>query len=139
MGSLVRFGVSMDAELISAFDHLIERKGYVNRSEAIRDLVREALIKTQWDRSAAPAVAALCLVYDHGTYDLARRLVECQHKHAHQIVSALHVHLDAQDCLEVVVLRGPGNELQRLADHLISTRGVKHGQLVMTASGKAIV
>jgi len=136
MGSVVRFGVSMDAELLSAFDHLIEQKGYGNRSEAIRDLVREALIKTRWQEGAVPAVAALCLVYDHDAYNLAKRLTDFQHDHVHRVVSTLHVHLDARNCLEIIVLKGRSDELQRLADQLISTRGVKHGQLVMTTSGE---
>jgi CopG family nickel-responsive transcriptional regulator len=138
MAQLVRFGVSMDAELLAAFDGLIHRKGYANRSEAIRDLVRDALVQSEWDEDTAPAAAALCLVYDHHTPDLTARLTRIQHEFAESIVSTLHVHLGRRDCLEVIILRGMPGHLQRVADRLISARGVKHGRLVATTSGEGI-
>ena len=138
MAQLVRFGVSMDAELLAAFDGLIRRKGYANRSEAIRDLARDALVQAAWDHDAGPAAAALCLVYDHHTRDLSHRLTRIQHDFAENIVSTLHVHLTQRDCLEVIVLQGMPKQLQRLADRLISVRGVKHGQLVATTTGQPL-
>jgi CopG family nickel-responsive transcriptional regulator len=138
MPELVRFGVSMDAELLAAFDALIERKGYPNRSEAIRDLARDALVQSEWDDDTTPAAAALCLVYDHHTHDLSTRLTRIQHEFAESIVSTLHVHLTHRDCLEVIVLRGRPKQLQALADRLISTRGVKHGRLVTTSAGTGL-
>jgi CopG family nickel-responsive transcriptional regulator len=135
MAELVRFGVSMDAELLTAFDSLIDRKGYKNRSEALRDLVRDTLVQTTWDQDDGPAIAALCLVYDHHVHDLTARLTRIQHDYADSIVSTLHVHLTHDDCLEIIVLKGQPRELQQLADRLISTRGVKRGRLVPATSG----
>ncbi len=136
MAKLVRFGVSMEDSLLKAFDELIASKGYANRSEAVRDLVRQELVRNQWQADRSPAVGALCLVYDHHTRDLAHRLTHTQHRHVSEIISTLHVHLDHHNCLEVLVLRGRAGELKTLADHLIATRGVKHGQLVMTTTGE---
>lgn len=136
MSNLARFGVSMDDDLLVAFDALIAAKGYHNRSEAVRDLVRQELVRGQWKPDRSPAVGALCLVFDHHAHDLAHRLTHMQHEHVSEIVSTLHVHLDESNCLEVLVLRGRAKDLKALADKLIATRGVKHGQLVMTTSGK---
>jgi CopG family nickel-responsive transcriptional regulator len=138
MPQLVRFGVSMDAELLAAFDGLLAAKGYANRSEAIRDLVREALVKTEWEDDEGPTTAALCLVYDHHAHDLTGRLTRMQHEDADLIVSTLHVHLDTRDCLEVVILRGMPRRLQALADRLTSVRGVKHGRLVATTGSQPL-
>ena len=136
MPQIVRFGVSMDAELLAAFDALVTAKGYPNRSEALRDMVREAIVHRDWHQGAAPAVAALCIVYDHHAGDLPRRLARLQHEHTREITATLHVHLDERNCLEVIVLKGSPAKLQRLADRVISTRGVKHGKLVITTTGK---
>ncbi|NOY44680.1 MAG: nickel-responsive transcriptional regulator NikR [Deltaproteobacteria bacterium] len=139
MADLTRFGISMDARLLERFDELIHRKGYVNRSEAIRDLVRNALVEDQWSRGDEEIVGTVTLVYDHHVRDLADKLTEHQHDHHDAIVSALHVHLDHDHCLEVVVVRGPVLRVKRLADELIGTKGVKHGKLVMTTTGRGIV
>ena len=139
MADLTRFGISMDARLLERFDDLIHRKGYVNRSEAIRDLVRNALVEDQWSRGDEEIVGTVTLVYDHHVRDLADKLTEHQHDHHDAIVSALHVHLDHDHCLEVVVVRGPVLRVKRLADELIGTKGVKHGKLVMTTTGRGIV
>ncbi len=138
MAQTVRFGVSMDAELLAAFDGLLARKGYANRSEAIRDLVRDAIIKTEWEDDAKPTVAVLCLVYDHHAAGLAARLNEVGHRHAREITATLHVHMDAHNCLEVLVLHGGSANLRRLADRMLTVRGVKHGQLMMTSTGKRL-
>jgi CopG family nickel-responsive transcriptional regulator len=116
MAQVVRFGVSIEERLLERYDALIADKAYVNRSEAIRDLIRGALVK------------------DHAS-DLAEKLTEHQHTHHHEIVSTLHVHLDAAHCLEVVVLRGVAREIKRIADELIGTKGVKHGKFVATTTG----
>ena len=138
MAELVRFGVSMDAELLAAFDHLIEQRQYDNRSEAIRDLVREAIVQARWHRGRTAAVAALCLVYDHKTHDLARKLTHLQHEHVTEVISTMHVHLDEDSCFEVMVMRGKARKIQTLADGVIATRGVRHGRLVMiTDTGSA--
>jgi len=138
MAQLTRFGVSMDAELLAAFDALIAGKGYLNRSEALRDLVRDAIVQTQWESDAAPTAAALCIVYDHHAGELAKRLAAIQHDHAGEVTAALHVHLDPHNCLEIIVLKGPPGDLQRLANQILSLRGVKHGRLVMTTTGSGL-
>ncbi|HSH69660.1 MAG TPA: nickel-responsive transcriptional regulator NikR [Deferrisomatales bacterium] len=138
MAELTRFGISMGGALLEQFDHLIERKGYVNRSEAIRDLVRAALVEDQWERGDEETVGTVTIVYDHHTRDLAEKLTEHQHSHHDAIISALHVHLDAHHCLEVVVVRGSAAQVRRLADELIGTKGVKHGKLVLTTAGPEI-
>ena len=135
MTDLARFGVSIDQRLLERFDQLIAEKGYVNRSEAIRDLIRSALVEDQISRDqTTAAVGTVTLVYDHHTRDLADKLTEHQHFHHDAIVSALHVHLDAHRCLEVVVVRGTAAEVKKLADELLGTKGVKHGKLVLTTA-----
>jgi len=136
MAELTRFGISIDGRLLQRFDALLQDKGYVNRSEAIRDLIRAALVEQEWARGDEETVGTVTLVYDHHTRDLADRLTEQQHAHHDAIVSALHVHLDAHHCLEVVVVRGKAKEVRRLADELIGTKGVKHGKLVTSTTGR---
>jgi CopG family nickel-responsive transcriptional regulator len=136
MADLVRFGVSMDSRLLNQFDELIDRKSYVNRSEAVRDLVRSALVEDQWTRADEETVGTVTIVYDHHTRELSDKLTEHQHIHHHAIVSTLHVHLDEHNCLEVVVLKGKAGEVKKIADELIGTKGVKHGKLVSTTTGR---
>lgn len=138
MAGVTRFGVSLDEILLAKFDRLIDKKGYANRSEAIRDLIRESLVREQWELGDADAVGTLTLVYDHETRDLEERLTELQHAHYRAIVSTLHVHLDPHHCLEVLVLRGKAALLKTIADKLIGTRGVKHGTFSATAEGKVL-
>jgi CopG family nickel-responsive transcriptional regulator len=135
MSELVRFGVSIDERLLDRFDELIAEKSYVNRSEALRDLIRGALIQDRWDAGDAEAIGTVTLVYDHHTRDLADKITEHQHTHHEEVVSTLHVHLDAHHCLEVIVLRGVARDLKRIADSLIGTKGVKHGRFVATTTG----
>jgi CopG family nickel-responsive transcriptional regulator len=136
MAELARFGISLDHRLLNSFDQLIADKGYVNRSEALRDMIRGALVEDRIERTdSTPTVGTVTLVYDHHTRDLSDKLTEHQHSHHEAIVSALHVHLDAHHCLEVVVVRGTAAQVKRLADELIGTKGVKHGKLVLTTAG----
>jgi CopG family transcriptional regulator, nickel-responsive regulator len=135
---LTRFGISIDAGLLESFDRLLEKKGYRNRSEAIRDLIRAALVEEEWQQAESETVGTVTLVYNHHTRDLADKLTEHQHSHHEEIVSALHVHLDAHYCLEVVVVRGQAARVRRLADELIGTKGVKHGKLVMSTTGREL-
>ncbi|MGK2907154.1 MAG: nickel-responsive transcriptional regulator NikR [Desulfuromonadales bacterium] len=133
MTDLARFGISIDPRLLDSFDQFITTKGYVNRSEAIRDMIRNALVEDQLERAdTTPTVGTVTLIYDHHTRDLSDKLTEHQHSHHEAIVSALHVHLDAHHCLEVVVVRGSAAQVKRLAGELISTKGVKHGKLMLT-------
>jgi CopG family transcriptional regulator, nickel-responsive regulator len=127
----------MDAELLSGFDRLIRRKGYTNRSEALRDLVRDALVQNEWE-SDEWVVGTLSLVYDHDTHELAHVLMDLQHEHHRSIVCATHVHLDAHNCLEVLVVRGLAGDVRQIADRLIATRGVKHGHLSCTTTGERL-
>ena len=138
MGEVTRFGVSLGEKLLRQFDRLIVRKGYANRSEAIRDLIREALVREQWELGTEEAVGTITLVYDHDTRDLADKLTDLQHAHYESIVSTLHVHLDAHHCLEVLILRGTARTLKEVADRLIGTRGVKHGTFSATTEGRAL-
>jgi CopG family nickel-responsive transcriptional regulator len=138
MGQLTRFGVSLDDALLGQFDRMIQRKGYTNRSEALRDLIREGLVREQWELGTEAAVGTLTLVYDHEVRELADRLTDLQHAHYQDIVSTLHVHLDAHHCLEVLVLRGKAAALKAIADRLIGTRGVKHGTFSATAEGRIL-
>lgn len=138
MGETIRFGISIDSGLLERFDCLIEDKGYVNRSEAIRDLIRDALVEQAWEAGDQETVGTVTLVYNHHVRDLSDRLTEQQHHHHHQIVSALHIHLDAHNCLEVLVVRGRADEVKKIADELIGVKGVKHGKLVMTTTGEGL-
>jgi len=140
MSDVIRFGVSTDERLLERFDALIAEKGYVNRSEAVRDLIRNALVEDQWasDDDTVEAVGTVTLVYDHHSTDLSDKLTEHQHSHHREIVSTLHIHLDAHHCLEVVVLRGQVREIKRIAEGLIGTKGVKHGKFVATTTGQGL-
>jgi len=129
--ALVRFGVAMDRSLLSDFDAIAEARG-VTRSEVLRDLVRAEVARTQIERGV-PAVGTLTLVYDHHVRELTKRLTEFQHRLGDHVRSTLHVHLDAHRCLEVIVLRGRSDELKRVAERLLATRGVTHGGLELVA------
>lgn len=138
MGETVRFGISIDGDLLDSFDRLIEQKKYMNRSEAIRDLIRSALVETKWEVGDEEIVGTITIVYNHHVRDLSDKLMEQQHAYHQQIISALHVHLDAHNCLEVLVVRGKAREVKAIADELIGVKGVKHGKLVMTTSGEEL-
>ncbi len=138
MSGVMRFGVSLDESLLAKFDRVIARKGYTNRSEAIRDLIRDNLVREQWELGTEQAVGTITLVYSHDVPDLSDRLTDLQHAHYRSIISVLHVHLDPHHCLEVLVLRGKAKDLKAIADRLIGTRGVKHGTFSATAEGRAL-
>ncbi len=125
---LVRFGVAVERPLLEAFDAHLARRGYENRSEALRDLVRAELARDAWDRGE-DAVATISIIYDHHVRELTERLVEIQHEHGDRVISATHVHLDHDHCLEVILARGPANVLKRLADRLIGAKGVISGEV----------
>jgi CopG family transcriptional regulator, nickel-responsive regulator len=133
MGALSRIGVAIDTELLRRFDRFIAQKGYENRSEAFRDLIRDRLVGSAVVAPNAFVVGTVTLIYDHHTRLLPEKLTDLQHEHHHIIISTLHAHLDHESCLEVVVLRGKSKEVQKLADRLISTKGVQHGRLVMSS------
>jgi CopG family nickel-responsive transcriptional regulator len=130
--NLSRFGVSIEENLLADFDRLIRRKGYANRSEAIRALIRNLLLDTRVEEDAeAEVIGSLTLVYDHNAGDLSSRLTELEHRFHHAVVSTLHVHFDERNCLEVLVVRGRSAEVRKISDSLIGTRGVHHGRLII--------
>lgn len=135
MANLVRFGVSMDAGLLKQFDKMIEEKKYTNRSEALRDLIRDHLVEQEWDENKE-TIGTITIVYDHGVHELMEKLTDLQHYYSQLIRSTLHIHLDEHRCLEVLVVRGRAGEIKKIADSLISTKGVKHGKLTATTTGK---
>lgn len=137
-GITVRFGVSADTRLIEKFDELIMEKGYVNRSEAIRDLIRDQLVEFAWTKNSSDMVGTITIVYGHEFKELTEKLTELQHQYHNCIISSLHVHLDGHNCLEVLVVKGSGEKIKRISDRLIGTRGVKHGKLTMSTTGKEL-
>ena len=130
MAELIRFGVSIERKLLQRFDKWIGQHDWANRSEAIRDLIRDRLVEESWMKEKGEVVATLTYVYDHHVTDLQGRLTRLQHDHEGVVLSAIHVHLGHHDCLEVLVLKGPPRKLQKLSDHILGSRGVKHGGLV---------
>jgi CopG family nickel-responsive transcriptional regulator len=135
MSGLSRIGVAIDTGLLEKFDGLIAERGYTNRSEAFRDLIRDELVRKDAESPASKVIGTVTLVYDHHVRLLQEKLTAIQHDRHHSILSTLHVHLDHDNCLEVLVVRGRSAEVRKVADALISTKGVKHGRLVITTSG----
>jgi CopG family nickel-responsive transcriptional regulator len=134
---LARIAISIDAKLMDRFDRSIEEKGYTNRSEAVRDLIRDSLVELEWE-AGKEVVGTITLVYSHHTRELPDTLNDLQHHHYSSIISNLHVHLDEHNCLEVMVVRGKSSEVKKIADRLIGTRGVVHGKLTMATTGKGL-
>ena len=138
MSELIRFGVSIGSELLEKFDKLIGSKGYVNRSEAIRDLIRDYLVEHEWEEDIE-TMGSVTLVYDHHIHELPELLTSLQHENHAMIISSMHIHIDEHNCLEVIIIKGKGSQVKSIADKLISTKGVKHGKLIMTTTGKDLV
>ncbi len=134
---LKRFTVSLEDNLLEAFDRYIQAKSYSNRSEAIRDLIRKAFVKKEWEADKS-VMGVISLVYDHHQHQLQEKVTEVQHDFHHQIVSTTHVHMDHHNCLEVIIVRGTAIEIQELADKLIALRGVRDGHLAMSSTGKSL-
>lgn len=138
MSRITRFGVSVPQELIEQFDELIRAKKYRNRSEAIRDLIRDYLVANEWEIGAGQVTGTVTIVYDHHVRELSGNLTSLQHD-SHDVIScSTHVHLDEHNCLEVIVLHGTPEQVKSVADRLISARGVKHGKLVCTTTGRKL-
>ncbi len=133
-----RYTITIPEELLHQFDTSIEKKGYANRSEAIRDLIRDSLVHDEWVEDDEKVAATVTLIYDHHTSDLGDKLTDLQHHQAHLVVAATHVHLDNDNCLEVIILRGSCKEVRHLAEKMIAIRGVKHGKIVHTTEGRSI-
>jgi CopG family nickel-responsive transcriptional regulator len=136
MTDLTRVSISLEENLLTAFDKLITAKGYATRSEAIRDLIRDLLIRQEARSKTGEQVAVVTMVFDHHARELAAKLIDKQHHHHNLVVSSLHVHLGERHCLEVSVLRGPGHEVIHLGDELLATKGVLHGDITFTSGEK---
>jgi len=137
MSGLVRFGVSPDGELLRKFDELIREKNYSNRSEAFRDLIRQELVTKEWEAGEEVA-GAITLIYDHHHRELLNKVTDLQHDLQHVIISTQHVHLDHNNCLEIVAVRGEPDEVRRLAEMLRAIKGIKHCTLSMSSTGKGL-
>lgn len=137
MAGISRTGISLEQGLLAGFDKLIARRGYKNRSEALRDLIRDALLSEVID-SNKPVVGTLTLVYDHHVPNLSEKLTEMQHHAGALVLAATHVHLDHHYCLEVIIMKGKSKEIRGMADRILATRGVELGKLVLTNSGAAL-
>ena len=136
MNEVERIGVSLDKKLLSKFDKAIDKQGYQSRSEAIRDLIRQQLSSEQMGDPKAMGVAAVVLVYDHHSTKLSEKLIGLQHSHVLQTISSIHIHLDRHDCLEVIVLKGRIGEINKMAEKMISIKGVKLGRInLVTTEG----
>jgi CopG family nickel-responsive transcriptional regulator len=137
MAQLFRFGVSLPKDLLDKFDRLIREKNYTNRSEAFRDLIRENLVKAEWKKNKE-IVGAITLIYNHHKRELVNKLMDIQHDFGGIIISSQHIHLDHNNCLEIIAVKGSSKEAQKLADSLKSVKGVKHGTLSLSTTGKDI-
>ena len=134
MHHLSRFGVSLENDLLAAFDKSIEGLGYENRSEAIRDLIRDHLIQKKVGKGDEEVVGVITLLYDHRTHHLSDVLADMQHRASVAVNASLHIHLDAHNCLEVIVVRGAANKVHEVAGKLIATKGVQNGRLITTTT-----
>ena len=138
MADLTRFGVSLEKRLLEQFDRLIKIKNYTNRSQAIRDLIRQELVKKEWQEGEEIA-GAITLIYDHHKRELVNKLISIQHDFSGLIISAQHIHLDHNNCLEIIAAKGAPGEVEKLADTLKAVKGVRHGTLSMSTTGKKVV
>ena len=136
MAQMRRAGISLEKELLDEFDKLIESQGYLNRSEAIRDLIRDRLAEKQLANPGTEAVAAVFVVYDHHQAQIAQKLNQLQHSQLLKTISSMHVHLGRHDCLEVILLRGKVGEITKLGDKIVSLKGVRLGRVNLIAAGK---
>jgi len=137
MSKLTRFSVSIESELLERFLRMSDKRGWENRSEALRQLMREALVRDEWSGSDE-IVGTITIVYDHHKRELTDRLTSIQHDHHDAVLAATHIHLDHDNCLEMIAVRGTASDVQAIADALIGTRGVKHGKLTATTTGKKL-
>ena len=138
MPDLIRFGISMEKKLLDRLDREIVKQGFPNRSEAIRDLIRNQLVEVEWSRDDEEVAGTITIIYNHHVRGLSDLLLKLQHDHHNLIISVMHVHLEHEHCLEVMVIKGPAGEAKQLASQLIGVKGVKHGKLTITSTGKEL-
>ncbi|WP_297518240.1 nickel-responsive transcriptional regulator NikR [Thermococcus sp.] len=136
---IIRFGVSVPEELLGKFDKIIEEKGYVNRSEAIRDMMRDFIVRHEWETGDSEIAGTITMLYNHDEAEVVKELLDLQHEYLGEIISSIHVHMDKHNCLEVVIVKGKASRIKEIADRLLSLKGVKHGKLVMTGTGRELV
>ena len=129
---VIRFGVSIEPDLLNKFNKMIKKEGYTNRSEAIRDIIRKNLINDKKREPETKVIGTLTMIYDHHTGNLTTKLLDLQHNHHNEILSTTHIHVDHNNCLEVLVLKGKAGQIQKLADNIKALKGIKHGELVIT-------
>jgi len=137
MEKVTRFSVSIETDLLSRFLSLTKKRGYLNRSEALRDIIREALVREEWAKNDE-IIGTITIVYDHHKRDLTDRLTKMQHDHHEIVLATTHIHLDHDNCMEMIAVRGRASTVQKVADALVGSRGVKHGKLSATTTGKRI-
>jgi CopG family nickel-responsive transcriptional regulator len=133
MEKITRFGVSIEPDLLEKFDRMMKKKGYTNRSEAIRDLIRANIIQKQNEKPKHKGFGTLMILYNHHSGPLTERLLELQHEHHQHILTTTHIHVDHDNCLEVLILQGKTGDIQTLADNIKALKGIKHGELVLTS------
>ena len=138
MPGLIRFGISMEKELLDRLDQEIVKRGYPNRSETIRDLIRNQLVELDWSQDEEEVAGTITIIYNHHVRGLSDLLLELQHDHHDMIVSVMHVHLEHDHCLEVMVIKGAASKARELSERLIGVKGVKHGKLTITSTGKRL-
>ncbi|MGC9017941.1 MAG: nickel-responsive transcriptional regulator NikR [Caldimicrobium sp.] len=138
MEELARFGVSIPRQLLEAFDTYLEKKHYANRSEAIRDLIRQKLVEEEWKESQEEVAGVITYLYDHHKRELVEKLLDLQHDYYERIITTQHLHVDHERCLEIVLVKGKANEIKELADRIQALKGVLHVNLALTTLGKKI-
>lgn len=134
MEKITRFGVSIEPILLNKFDKMIRKKGYKNRSEAIRDIIRKNLINQKIEDPNVESIGTLTMIYDHHTGNVSKKLLDLQHQHHTEILTTTHIHVTHENCLEVLILKGKTGNIQKLSDYIRSIKGIKHGELVITES-----
>ena len=134
MSELTRTALAIDRDLLKKFDAWMASRGYTNRSEAVRDLIRAALVDKEWTDPEARVVATLSVIYGHGQRQLTQELARLQHEDHHAILCSQHVHLSHEECLEVILMQGTAEQLRRVSDAIVSTRGVKAGKLTLLSA-----
>ena len=131
MGELMRTALAIDRDLLKKFDAWMAGHGYTNRSEAVREIIRNTLVEAEWADPKAPVVAVLSIIYDHSAHHLAQEVTELQHEYHRAVIASQHVHLDRHKCMEAILMQGRAGQLRRLSDAIIATRGVKAGKLTL--------
>jgi len=134
MGKLTRTTLAIEADLLKKFDRWMASRGYTNRSQAVRDLMRTALVEAEWQDPRAQVVAALTVIYKHAARTLSQELTHLQHEDHHAVMCSQHVHLDHDTCLESILLKGTASQLRRLADAIIATKGIRAGKLTLMST-----